>query len=53
MSDPDPRKEAKARADKREATQARREKHAPKKAAARARRGSDPGKVTRADLDAL
>jgi hypothetical protein len=50
MSNPDPQKEAKARADKREAKQARQKAHAPKRARAKLQRGSDPGKVSKEEI---
>ena len=53
MSNKDPRAEARARADKRAATAARRARHEPKRAAARAKRGSDPNQVTKDELRAL
>jgi hypothetical protein len=50
MSNPDPKKEAKARADKRGAKQDRQRAHAPKRAKARLQRGSDPDKVSKEDI---
>ena len=42
-----------ARAAKREARAAARKAHEPRRARDRAKRGSDPNKVTQADLDAI